>query len=287
MKHVSEVINQPSLITHLTGASNYTWVHFNNGTNLLLSKSLASFEGLLPSFVRVHKTALVNPRHVHAVQSPPRSKASGAVSIKGGIVLPVSRRRWNEVAGALQQHIQPGKAPVARIARPEKVDGKLNQEVAKREARLTTPTIYSTDRQVFAVIKDVAKGVLLQQLLAEKWPNCAVRFFANSAALTDHVAHAGLRELPALIMLDIRTADWAGLSALEHIKTDKRLRLIPTVLFVSGSTGNTVEVCYAAGANSVVTHPADNAEFLRTAERICQYWLTFAALPATQHVRPD
>lgn len=280
MKHLSDVISQPSLITHLTGASNYTWVHFRNGATLLLSKSLSSFEELLPAFVRVHKTALVNPKFVDQIQSPPRTKAPGAVGIQGGIILPVSRRRWNEVVDALQQHTQLEnteiKKPVSAVrttGEPITITGQLKGESAL------------PNRQIFAVIKDDVKSVLLRQILEEKWPHCTVRFFVNSASLTDHISHTALRELPALVLLDVRTVGWAGLSALEYIKTDKRLRLIPTVLFINGHLGNDVEVCYAAGANSVVSQPTDYAEFTQAVERICQYWLTFAALPSTEPVR--
>jgi CheY-like chemotaxis protein len=280
MKHLSDVISQPSLITHLTGASNYTWVHFRNGATLLLSKSLSSFEELLPAFVRVHKTALVNPKFVDQIQSPPRTKAPGTVGMQGGIILPVSRRRWNEVVEALQQHTQLESTGLKKVVNPTR---RNNDAVP---VALPAPEVLNQpNRQIFAVIKDDVKSVLLRQILEEKWPHCTVRFFVNGASLTDHIAHTAHRELPALVLLDVRTVGWAGLSALEYIKTDKRLRLIPTVLFINGHLGNDVEVCYAAGANSVVSQPTDYAEFTQAVERICQYWLAFAALPSTEPVR--
>lgn len=280
MKHLSDVISQPSLITHLTGASNYTWVHFRNGATLLLSKSLSSFEELLPAFVRVHKTALVNPKFVDQVQSPPRTKAPGAVGIQGGIMLPVSRRRWNEVVDALQQHSQLESAEFKKPIQPVRRTGEPVTVINQAPGKSVLP-----NRQIFAVIKDDVKSVLLRQILEEKWPHCSVRFFVNGASLTDHIAHTAHRDLPALVLLDVRTVGWAGLSALEYIKTDKRLRLIPTVLFINGHLGNDVEVCYAAGANSVVSQPTDYQEFSQAVERICQYWLTFAALPSAEPVR--
>lgn len=279
MKHINDVVSHPALITHLTGASNYTWVHFRNGATLLLSKPLSSFEQHLPTFVRVHKTALVNPTYAERVQSPPRTKMPGSVTLQGGAVLPISRRRWREVADALQPHIRLEDSEFTRLTTARKVAAEPTRGRAERETSQPKHLIDVPNRQVYAVIRDDVKSLLLQQILEEKWPHCTVRFFASGASLIDQLERTMPKCLPSLVLLDVRAVGWAGLSTLEHLKTDKRLRLIPTVLFISDQAGNDIEMCYAAGANSVISQVSDYPAFAEAVERICQYWLTFAALP--------
>lgn len=283
MKHINEVISHPGQITHLTGASNYTWVHFRDGATVLLSKPLSYFEEYLPDFVRVHKVAIVNPHYIHQIQSPPRAKTPGSVTLQNGVVLPVSRRRWPDVTDALDRLTRLENSTFTQLINGNKEEigsttrGRVVQEIGVPQQLIAPPT-----RQVYAVIKDDVKSLLLQQILEEKWPHCTVRFFANGASLIDHIS---LREPPALVLLDVRTVGWNGLNALENLKSDKRLRAIPAVVFINNQSGNDVEVCYAAGANSVISQAGSYEEFKNTVERICQYWLNFAALPTARPLR--
>lgn len=84
-------------ITHLTGASNYTWIHFWNGEKQLVGKNLGHFEKALITFIRIHKTVLVNPAYVTGWQCSLDCKKSGLLTLQAGIELPISRRRWETV----------------------------------------------------------------------------------------------------------------------------------------------------------------------------------------------
>ena len=79
---ISDLIRQPDLLSYLTGANNYTWVQFRSGKRVLLSKSLTYFADQLPNFVRIHKTALINPACVVDLQPPPRPKMAAAVQMQ-------------------------------------------------------------------------------------------------------------------------------------------------------------------------------------------------------------
>ena len=81
------------IITHLTGANNYTWLHYKNGKRELFSKPLHYFQTKLPNFIRIHRTALVNPLFVETIQLPTTKKKSGSLTMQAGLTLPISRRR--------------------------------------------------------------------------------------------------------------------------------------------------------------------------------------------------
>ncbi|GAB3888705.1 response regulator transcription factor [Spirosoma agri] len=274
MKQNDEIVSNLAIITHLTGASNYTWVHFKDKPRLLVSKSLTYFEDLLPSCVRIHKTALVNPAYIEQIKPPLRAKTPGSVTMLGGDSLPISRRRWQEVAELLQAS-EPFGEPVTKLK---------NRSVAALEGQAETVTdwpnrvVDSSERFVYAFMQDERKCRMLEEIVDENWPHYTIRFFDNSSSLTSQLTQVGTNDLPTLVFLEVRNVGWPLLSTLEFMKNDNRFRHIPALVFIRDQSGNDVEVCYAAGANSVVCQSGSTV-FAEAAEQICAYWLTFAALP--------
>ncbi|WP_223834031.1 LytTR family DNA-binding domain-containing protein [Spirosoma profusum] len=57
-------------IVRLQGFGNYSWLHRQVHKPLLIAKSLIWFEQLLPDFVRVHKSDLINPGYVQSLANP-------------------------------------------------------------------------------------------------------------------------------------------------------------------------------------------------------------------------
>ncbi len=85
-------------IVWLEGDANYTRVHYQNGTYMLISQPLRWFEPRL-DFLRVHRSAIVNPAFVYEFRQK-RSRA-GWVKLLDGQVLPVSRSRLANTAARL------------------------------------------------------------------------------------------------------------------------------------------------------------------------------------------
>jgi two-component system, LytTR family, response regulator len=80
-------------ISHLEGHSNYTLFYFNNGTKLLVSKTMKEYEELLnDSFVRIHKKFVINIQHLIHFDI----KSDMCVLLKNGKKLNISRRRKKE-----------------------------------------------------------------------------------------------------------------------------------------------------------------------------------------------
>ncbi len=78
-------------IVRCQGEGNYTHIYFEGNKNLLVAKTLVEFEDLLldHGFVRVHKTHLVNLRHVVAYFKTD----GGVLQLTNGDKIAVSRRR--------------------------------------------------------------------------------------------------------------------------------------------------------------------------------------------------
>lgn len=246
MSLIVNALRHPILISYLSGANNYSFIHFRNGEQLMISKSLRFLEKKLPYFIRVHKTALINPDCLKEVHTPPHAKTSGAVVLEGGTTLPVSRRQW----GVLTQKIQ------------------------------TSETVVQPERSIALISGDTTKALLLRQLIADHWSQTLLHVIENGAMLPHLLLSLTEAERPALILIDVRQATASRLSLLQELKETPQLQWVPVVLLVSpGANLNATGPGYALQANSAVVISDDNNQFVNIMGHICQYWLTMAALP--------
>ncbi|HKI89214.1 MAG TPA: LytTR family DNA-binding domain-containing protein [Draconibacterium sp.] len=87
-------------IVRCQGEGNYTYIYFEGNKNLMVAKTLVEFEDLLQEhgFVRVHKTHLVNLKHVVAYVKTD----GGVLQLSNGDKIAVSRRRKEEVLKQLK-----------------------------------------------------------------------------------------------------------------------------------------------------------------------------------------
>lgn len=88
----------PSAIIRLEGEGNYTQFYLTGDKKYLSAKTMKDYEEILIQhhFIRIHKSHLVNKNFIESYQN------EGAVVLKDGTILPVSRQRKQEVAAALK-----------------------------------------------------------------------------------------------------------------------------------------------------------------------------------------
>ncbi|UTW61033.1 response regulator transcription factor [bacterium SCSIO 12741] len=76
-------------IVLLSATSNYTTFHLEDGTSIVLAKTIRSFESVLgDDFIRIHRSYCVNLQHIKEF-----SHAGNELKMSNGKRLPVSRRR--------------------------------------------------------------------------------------------------------------------------------------------------------------------------------------------------
>lgn len=260
---IGDSVRHPALLTYLTGANNYTWVQFRDGKRVLLSKSLTYFAEQLPEFIRIHKTALINPAFVINLLPPPRPKMTGAVRMQDGTILPVGRRRWIDVAKLLHDHLSLITTQPAAVL----------TSFTKSALSATLPT-----RTVVAVAAGDALR-LFRQIFTAFEPQYALQEITTGTALPEWLLLNHITTWPVLIILDARTNLTDRFLALQALKQHNRLRAIPVIWLVA--PGDETNRAYALNANSVVIVQNDPAQFTAVIERLCRYWLTTVQLPTT------
>ncbi len=87
------------------------------------------------------------------------------------------------------------------------------------------------------------------------------------------------KEVPKLILLDLKMPKVSGIQVLEQLKSNPETKSIPVVMLTSSNEGPDIEECFALGANSYIVKPVDSDNFFKAIKEIGLYWLVFSQHP--------
>lgn len=87
------------------------------------------------------------------------------------------------------------------------------------------------------------------------------------------------RELPRLILLDLKMPRLNGLDVLRSLKGDERTQAVPIVVMTSSNQERDLDACYDLGVNGYVTKPIGFTELTEAVARIGMFWLLVNRVP--------
>ena len=93
------------------------------------------------------------------------------------------------------------------------------------------------------------------------------------------VAKENNKDLPILILLDLKIPKIDGIEVLKKIRADKRTKLIPIVILTSSKEPGDLLSCYRLGCNSYIRKPIDFNQFKDTVKQLGLYWLLMNEIP--------
>jgi two-component system, response regulator len=91
--------------------------------------------------------------------------------------------------------------------------------------------------------------------------------------------NAGARNLPRLILLDLKLPKLDGHEVLKRIRTDTRTQLVPVVILTTSVEDEDRLRGYQLGANSYIRKPVDFSEFAEAVVQLGLYWLVLNQRP--------
>ena len=81
------------------------------------------------------------------------------------------------------------------------------------------------------------------------------------------------KNIPKLILLDMKLPKLDGLEVLRRFKADKATRNIPVVMFTSSNEQSDMRQSYELGANSYVVKPVGFDDYISKVAAIARYWM--------------
>ncbi len=94
-------------------------------------------------------------------------------------------------------------------------------------------------------------------------------------------AHEGrdARELPQVMLLDLKLPKVDGLQVLQAVRADERTRYLPVVILTSSDEQRDLVESYRLGVNSYVRKPVDFSRFAEAIDHLGLYWLVLNQTP--------
>ena len=93
--------------------------------------------------------------------------------------------------------------------------------------------------------------------------------------------HAGrdLREMPALVLLDLKLPRVDGLEVLGRMRTHERTKLLRVVILTSSKEEQDLVAGYTMGANSYVRKPVNFTQLMEAVRQLGLFWLVLNEPP--------
>lgn len=92
-------------------------------------------------------------------------------------------------------------------------------------------------------------------------------------------AQKNIKNIPKVVLLDLKLPKVNGLEVLRRIKSDERTKKIPVVMLTSSQEERDIVESYNLGVNSYIIKPLDFNKFIDAVTKLSLYWVLLNKSP--------
>ncbi len=136
------------------------------------------------------------------------------------------------------------------------------------------------DKTILLVEDDPDHRDLIRMALKKAGVSCSLEVVCDGNELVDYLfgtgehSHRDLRQMPHLILLDLKMPGLDGLQVLQVLgRVRGRPNLPPVVVLSSSDCEEDICESYRLGANSYILKPVDFTKFADIVRLVVEYWL--------------
>jgi len=118
-------------------------------------------------------------------------------------------------------------------------------------------------------IRSLTKSNLANNLLHLKDGEAAIEYLDSNKD----------KNLPKLILLDLKMPKVDGIEVLKHVKHDENFKKIPVVILTSSAEEKDVIESYKLGVNAYIVKPVNFTKFAEAVTKIGFFWLVLNQPP--------
>jgi two-component system, response regulator len=118
-------------------------------------------------------------------------------------------------------------------------------------------------------IRALAKNQITNEVIVVRDGEEALDFLFGTGAYQGRDS----KELPAVVLLDLKLPKLDGLEVLSRIRNNENTKRLPVVILTSSDEENDLIKSYDNGANSYIKKPVDFEHFVEVVNKLGFYWL--------------
>ena len=147
------------------------------------------------------------------------------------------------------------------------------------EAKRTILLVEDNPDDEALTLRALKKNNILNEIIVARDGVEALDFIFGTGTF----AGRDVRDLPQVILLDLKLPRINGFEVLAKIRADERTKLLPVVILTSSREEQDLAKGYGLGANSYVRKPVDFNQFVDAVGQLGLYWLVLNEALANDH----